>query len=190
LPVKPAYLALAGIGAIVAVSGIKGWGVGHTFRDIISGQDPRQNIELTSQITGTEFSDSGSDFGGGTLTGPHADIADYASQFAGKVPYVWGGSSPRTGWDCSGMVNRVLTHFGIKIPFPGMVGHGPVSGQYLFWRGAVTIPRQQCQAGDLVCYPTHIGIATDVNQFVSALNPHEGTTFSAIWAGAKIRRIK
>jgi hypothetical protein len=64
MAVKPAYLALAGAGAIVAVAGVKGWGIGHTFRDVISGQDPRGNVELASQIQGAEFPDTGGTSGG------------------------------------------------------------------------------------------------------------------------------
>jgi hypothetical protein len=56
MPVKPAYLALAGAGTIIAVAGVKGWGLGHTFRDVVSGNKPgQQDIQLTSQITGASF---------------------------------------------------------------------------------------------------------------------------------------
>lgn len=40
MPLKPAYLALVGGGAIVAYSGIKGKGVGSAIRDVITGQNP------------------------------------------------------------------------------------------------------------------------------------------------------
>jgi D-alanyl-D-alanine carboxypeptidase len=52
MPVKPAFLLLAGAGAIVGVAGLKGWGVGSTIRDVIAGHNP--NIaSLTNQITGS-----------------------------------------------------------------------------------------------------------------------------------------
>jgi resuscitation-promoting factor RpfB len=64
MPVKPGYLALAGAGTIVAIAGVKGWGLGHTFRDVVSGKKPgQQDIQLTSQITAASF------YGYGT-TGP------------------------------------------------------------------------------------------------------------------------
>jgi hypothetical protein len=66
LPVKPSYLALAGAGAIVAVSGLKGWGLGHTFRDLVSGNKPgQQDIQLTSAITAASFYGYGTNTGGG-----------------------------------------------------------------------------------------------------------------------------
>lgn len=48
-----------------------------------------------------------------TSTGRSQQIIDYCKSFVGKVPYVWGGSSP-SGWDCSGFVCYVLNHFGIN----------------------------------------------------------------------------
>lgn len=40
------------------------------------------------------------------------DFVNYLKQFVG-TPYVWGGMSP-SGFDCSGLVNYGLTHFGVK----------------------------------------------------------------------------
>src|SRR5438552_4163072 len=56
---KPSYLVLTGIGALVAVSGLKGWSISKTARDLISGQKPSVNPQLTAQITGATFSGYG-----------------------------------------------------------------------------------------------------------------------------------
>lgn len=70
MPVKPAYLALAGAGAIVAVAGVKGWGLGHTFRDLISGQKPgSQDIQTAAEIKAASFYGYGT---GGTTGGGNA----------------------------------------------------------------------------------------------------------------------
>src|SRR5438034_8381153 len=42
-------------------------------------------------------------------------IARFAKTFIG-VRYVYGGSSPRTGFDCSGLVAYVYRHFGVSLP--------------------------------------------------------------------------
>jgi cell wall-associated NlpC family hydrolase len=41
------------------------------------------------------------------------DLVDYASDFLG-IPYLWGGITPN-GFDCSGFVQYVYAHYGIKI---------------------------------------------------------------------------
>lgn len=105
-------------------------------------------------------------------------IASVALSYQGK-PYKWGGYLP-SGWDCSGFVNYVLgNNFGITLPggyrYSGKA-HGPVTGQYLVWTGASSV--KEPVAGDLCCWPTHIGIAISSTQMVSALDPKYGTRLS------------
>ena len=50
--------------------------------------------------------------GSASLSG-NAVIA-YASNFLG-TPYLWGGTSPSTGFDCSGFTQYVYSHFGISV---------------------------------------------------------------------------
>src|SRR5256885_7648126 len=42
--------------------------------------------------------------------------ASYVKSFVHRVPYVYGGSSPRTGFDCSGLSHYVYGHYGKSIP--------------------------------------------------------------------------
>jgi len=44
-----------------------------------------------------------------------AQIVAYGKQFLG-MPYTWGGSSPSTSFDCSGLVQYVTKHFGLNLP--------------------------------------------------------------------------
>ena len=50
---------------------------------------------------------------GGTELG--RAIVAYAVKFKG-LPYIWGGEDPNSGFDCSGLVQYVYAHFGIKLP--------------------------------------------------------------------------
>ena len=42
--------------------------------------------------------------------------AAYVETFIGRVRYEYGGSSPRTGFDCSGLTQYVYRHYGKSIP--------------------------------------------------------------------------
>lgn len=43
------------------------------------------------------------------------DLVEYACRLVG-TPYVWGGTDPSTGVDCSGFVKYVYKHFGYDLP--------------------------------------------------------------------------
>ncbi len=85
------------------------------------------------------------------------------------TPYRYGGTSPKTGFDCSGFVYYLYgAVFGQRIP---RMPHEMV-------REGVTIPRNELQRGDLVLFGTgrtytHIGIYAGNDQFVHAT--HRGS---------------
>jgi len=88
----------------------------------------------------------------------------YARRFIG-VPYAWGGSSPRTGFDCSGFVRYVYQHFGISLPHSsyGDLSHGR------------RVLRKYLKPGDLLFFNGggHVGIYVGRNRVIDAL--HTGT---------------
>jgi cell wall-associated NlpC family hydrolase len=90
-------------------------------------------------------------------------VANYAKRFRG-VPYVWGGSSPRTGFDCSGFVRYVYQHFGMSLP------HSSYADLQLGRR----VPRKFLRPGDLVFFSGggHVGIFVGHHKLIDA--PHSG----------------
>jgi cell wall-associated NlpC family hydrolase len=50
---------------------------------------------------------------GGAATGN--DVVAVAQKYIG-VPYVWGGTNPATGMDCSGFTQRVFKDLGVELP--------------------------------------------------------------------------
>jgi cell wall-associated NlpC family hydrolase len=112
-----------------------------------------------------------------------------AASFARKllgVPYRYGGSSPRTGFDCSGFVRYVYAHFGISLQHSSFAD---------YWRGR-RVGRWQMKPGDLVFFDGegHVGIYIGHGRFIHA--PHTGTVVSIStmsgWYGARFdgaRRI-
>ena len=82
------------------------------------------------------------------------------------IPYVWGGASPRSGFDCSGLVQYVYGKLGIPLPHytVSQYGHGrPVS-------------RSSLRAGDLVFFYrlNHVGIYAGGGKYIHA--PRRGST--------------
>jgi cell wall-associated NlpC family hydrolase len=90
-------------------------------------------------------------------------IVAYARHFLG-VRYSWGGTSPRTGFDCSGLVRFVYGHFGIALPHSTWADLG---------RGH-RVGRRGLRPGDLVFFAgaSHVGIYAGSGRFIDA--PHSG----------------
>lgn len=91
-------------------------------------------------------------------------VADFAKHLLG-VPYRYGGSSPATGFDCSGLVRYVYAHFGVSLSHSSFADF--VSGR--------PVGRRQLRPGDLVFFDDagHVGIYVGRARFIHA--PHSGT---------------
>ena len=92
---------------------------------------------------------------------------DFARHWLG-VRYVYGGSSPRTGFDCSGFVRYVYAHLGVSLPHSSYADFG--LGR--------RVSRGGLRPGDLVFFHGlgHVGIYVGNGKFIHA--PHEGTRVS------------
>ena len=102
---------------------------------------------------------------GGSSNAPYGGVVSLAMQYLG-IPYKWGGASPVTGFDCSGLVQYVYAQVGISLP------HYTVS-QWNY-AGAVPVAKNQLQPGDLVFFNglDHVGIYIGFGDIIDA--PHTG----------------
>jgi cell wall-associated NlpC family hydrolase len=91
-------------------------------------------------------------------------VVKYAERFLG-VRYVYGGSSPRSGFDCSGFVRYVYGHFGVRL----------AHSSYAQFGSGFRIRRGGLKPGDLVFFHSlgHVGIYVGHNKFIHA--PHSGS---------------
>jgi hypothetical protein len=94
---------------------------------------------------------------------------DEAMKYKG-TDYVWGGSSPQTGFDCSGLVQWAYAKQGIEIP--------RVTDQQILAKNGDNVDRKDLVPGDLVFfrdpsgYVHHVGISMGGDKFLHA--PHTG----------------
>lgn len=89
--------------------------------------------------------------------------AAYAAKMVGK-PYRFGGASPSSGFDCSGLVQYSYARAGLKLP------HNTEAQ----WRMSKAVRRSQLRRGDLIFFNekggpnSHVGIYLGDGTFVHA----------------------
>ena len=96
-----------------------------------------------------------------------AKVVTFARRLLG-VPYVYGGTSPSSGFDCSGFTRFVYAHFGIPLPHYS-------GAQFDMGR---RVSRDGLRPGDLLFFDGlgHVGMYVGEGRFIHA--PHSGTRVS------------
>lgn len=117
------------------------------------------------------------------LTDPEfAAMLEEAEKYLG-TPYVWGGSTPETGFDCSGYVCWVLNESGWD------VGRTTANG---LWQQSTKISEAEAKPGDLVFFEgtydtpgaSHVGIYVGNGMMISAGDPIKYSNIhSSYWDG-------
>ena len=88
-------------------------------------------------------------------------------------PYVWGGSSPSTSFDCSGFVSWVINHCGQGWDF------GRLGSDGLYFNVCTPIPASEARPGDLIFFQgtydtpntSHVGIYVGDGMMIHCGNP-------------------
>ena len=112
------------------------------------------------------------------------EIANYVKQFVG-YRYVYGGSTPNKGFDCSGLTMYVYKQFGISL------SHSATAQSKV----GTKVSKSNLQPGDLVFFTNyktgkgigHVGIYIGDNKFVHASTEKTGVITSSI-TGSYSRR--
>ena len=68
-------------------------------------------------------------------------LLKFAESLVG-VPYVWGSTNPAVGFDCSGFITYVFTHFKIQVPRSSID----------FTNVGNTVPFEQAKRGDIILF--------------------------------------
>ncbi|WP_042332040.1 NlpC/P60 family protein [Desulfosporosinus orientis] len=116
--------------------------------------------KLEAEYAAKQKQSSGSPDSGGVagtvkVSGGAKQVLDYAAQFLG-TKYVWGGTTPSPGFDCSGFVQYVFRHNGITLSRTSEM-------QYT---NGVAVKRSDLKPGDLVFFATYSSGASHVGIYV------------------------
>jgi peptidoglycan DL-endopeptidase CwlO len=136
-------------------------------------------------LTGTSSTSSG--WGASAGTASEAAVVSEAQKYIG-VPYLWGGTDPSKGLDCSGFTQLVFGNLGIDLP--------RVSSQQAT-AGRAVASLTDARPGDLVFFDhssgragiDHVGIYIGNGKMIAAPQPGESVKVQDVGNPAVIRRV-
>lgn len=128
-----------------------------------SSKQPSGSSSSSSSGSSSSFSSSSSSSSSGSTStsGSHPEVVSIAKKYLG-VAYSWGGSSPSTGFDCSGFTMYCYAQIGISLSH---------SSQAQYYEGT-HIARSALMPGDLVFFGGstssihHVGIYVGGGQYI------------------------
>ena len=142
----------------------------------------------TTAVTGSQFADQLSQLTDTTATAAGSTQGEAVVAAAKKylgVPYVWGGTNPDTGLDCSGLVQRVYKDLGYELPrvsYQQAEAGRPVEGGLA-----------NAQPGDILAFGSpvhHVGIYIGDSKMIEAPRPGENVKISSVYeTPTAVRRI-
>jgi cell wall-associated NlpC family hydrolase len=145
-----------------------------------SATDILSTVVLGGSVRLPTGSGSGSSSGSGARSAPppaSGRVLVEAEHYVG-VPYVWGGNTPETGFDCSGYVRYVFARQGMKLP--------RTSREQARAGRAVAADVSALQRGDLMLFAepgeaiSHVAIYAGDGWFIHSSSSGNGVRYDAL----------
>ena len=139
-------------------------------------QSTSRRTSSTKTTTNTTSQKSATETTNVPASGNGSSIVATAKQYLG-YKYTYGGSSPSTGFDCSGFTSYVFKQHGISL-------NRTAAGQY---SNGVAVSRANLQPGDLVMFGksgiNHVAIYIGGGQIIHASTPSTGVRIDSLSTG-------
>ena len=109
--------------------------------------------------------------------GNGSEVVSYAKKYLG-YKYTSGGSSPKTGFDCSGFTTYIYKHFGVSL---SRTSRGQSTN-------GTAVNKNNLTAGDIICFSSsggsksigHVGIYVGGGKFIHSANSRQGVIISNV----------
>ena len=151
---------------------------GNTYHDSSASGSKSSSTGSKSSSTDSKTTSSGSSGSSSASKTLGERAVDYAMKYKG-YSYVYGGASPSSGFDCSGLVYYVYKQLGHNV--------GRTCPDQLY--AGTQVSRGNLKPGDIVvfertytanCRATHSGIYIGNGQFIHAANSRYGVTITSL----------
>jgi cell wall-associated NlpC family hydrolase len=147
-----------------------------------AGADPSAVLDAATG-SGAGLGALGGALGGSTSDAGGAAVVADAKKYLG-IPYVWGGTNPKTGLDCSGLVQLVYKDMGISLP---RVSYQQATA------GRAVDGLANAKPGDILAFNSpvsHVAIYIGNNKMIEAPRPGTTVRISDVYkTPAAIRRV-
>lgn len=116
---------------------------------------------------------------------PGEEIVEFAKQYLG-YKYTYGGSSPSTGFDCSGFTSYVYAQFGYTL-------NRTAAGQT---KNGVGVSWEELMPGDLLIFSNsretygHVGIYIGDGNFIHSVQTGTPVSITSLWGSNYGKRLK
>lgn len=139
-----------------------------------SSNNNTNNSSSSNNSSNSNSGSTGSGSSSGNTSVAQAIVNAAYSQLG--VPYVYGGTTPGSAFDCSGLVQYCHRVAGISLPRTSQA------------QGGCGVAVSNPQPGDIVCYGTHVGIYIGGGQMIHAPKPGDVVKVAAVYGSPWYRR--
>jgi len=154
------------------------------YRSVLGGPDLRSKRAQTAspEPTGASVTNAPGGDGANATGGGYGALVDIAKRYFG-TPYVWGGTNPKKGLDCSGFTQLVAKQAGLSVPRTAKAQFN------WFKKTGKTVSLENARPGDYIYFNSksspsgwHTGIYIGNGKMIDAAGRGKPVGVRSIWS--------